>query len=183
MSSLYKSALSSLYVKCTGPALQPTASLLYALLARIKAQHSEFTLPNGPLPAVTKLYNYEGARLASFSVRPLSQLTPVLSCTVQRISLSLSFRISLTFFLQGVNGQTWPHGPNFAARPSSLAASGFYYDPRPVTDAEGDITGLDRAVCYSCHLALSAFEPVRVVSFQPSEITTLKHASTLAIYI
>lgn len=69
LGSTYKTALCSLYPKCTGAALASTASLLYAQLARIKAQHAEFNIPNGPLPAVTKMYNFEGARLASFNVR------------------------------------------------------------------------------------------------------------------
>jgi hypothetical protein len=53
----------------------------------------------------------------------------------------------------------WPRTErDFYATPQKLARAGFYYDPKPVPLAAGQLSGLDRCVCYSCQLPLVNLE-------------------------
>lgn len=49
----------------------------------------------------------------------------------------------------------WPHPTStYFAKPSTLAESGFYYEPKY------DLSGIDRCVCFSCQLSLESWEPL-----------------------
>lgn len=74
--------------------------------------------------------------------------------------------------------KTWPHSSagsflqfklsftndsvNFYAKPSVMAQSGFYHEPKLPTPQDANITlaGIDNCICFSCQLALDSWEPI-----------------------
>eukprot|EP01114_Cavostelium_apophysatum_P024424 TRINITY_DN955_c0_g1_i10.p1 TRINITY_DN955_c0_g1~~TRINITY_DN955_c0_g1_i10.p1 ORF type:complete len:1320 (+),score=336.17 TRINITY_DN955_c0_g1_i10:1050-5009(+) len=135
------------------PYLKMKAAFL-ALVPQI-AEYVGFSVAHGILESI-KVYGQSALNdtegFTDLAKQKSSKETPAASASAPKTNMNCEYNRLESF-------KDWPHSSSFFAKPSSLAVSGFYHDPKPITASTSSTeVRFDGCICFSCQVSLDTWE-------------------------